>query len=322
MIASSNSNEIRITREYDAPVRAVWDAWTIPEQVEKWWGPRGFTLTTHSKDLRPGGSWRYTMHGPDGVDYPNVTKYYVVEPYQKLVYDHGGSDERPPLFRVTATFTETNGKTTMELVFTLPSPEAAVETARFIKRVGGNATWDRLAEHLELTATGKQRFVINRTFDAPIARVFELWATPEHLARWLPPTGSTLRFLRAEIALGKSTFFVITGTHGTLHVRAEYLVLEPPRRIEYTQQFVDEQERLASVPGMESWPPTLRTTVLLTEEAPDRTRVTVTTEPEGAPTATEVEAFVRERSGMTLGWTGSFDALEALLAPDDPASPR
>ena len=45
-----------ITRVYDAPVEAVWDAWTDPEQVAQWWGPRGFTLTTHSKDLRPGGT--------------------------------------------------------------------------------------------------------------------------------------------------------------------------------------------------------------------------------------------------------------------------
>ena len=76
MANRSDSSELRLTRVYDAPVQAVWDAWTIPERVEKWWGPRGFTLTTHSKDLRVGGHWRYTMHGPDGVDYPNVTKYF------------------------------------------------------------------------------------------------------------------------------------------------------------------------------------------------------------------------------------------------------
>lgn len=316
MAASTDSNEIRLTRVYDAPARAVWDAWTIPEQVEKWWGPRGFTLTTHSKDLRAGGTWRYTMHGPDGVDYPNVTKYHVVEPYQKLVYDHGGTDDRPALFRVTVTFKEANGKTTMEMISTLPSPEAAREMAKFIKQAGGNATWDRLAEHLDETATGKQSFVVNRTFDASIARVFEMWTNPEHLAKWLPPAGSTMRFLRSEIAPGKTTFFVITGEHGTMHVRAEYLAIEPPRRIVYTQQFVDEREQLAPAPGAETWPATLRTTVLLTEETPDRTRVTVTSEPHGDATTAEIEAFVRERAGMTLGWSGSFDALEARLAPD------
>lgn len=316
MASRSKSNEIRLTRVYDAPARAVWDAWTIPEQVAKWWGPRGFTITTHSKDLRVGGSWRYTMHGPDGVDYPNVTKYFVVEPYEKLVYDHGGTDDRPPLFRVTATFAEANGKTTMELVFALASPEAAAATAAFIKKAGGNATWDRLAEHLEQAATGKRTFVINRTFDAPIARVFEMWTSPEHLVKWLPPAGTEMRFLRSEIAAGKSTLFVITGEHGAMHVRAEYLAIEPPTRIVYAQQFVDERERLAPAPGAESWPAMLRTTVLLTEEAPDRTRVTLTSEPHGETTPAEIEAFVRERSGMTAGWTGSFDALEALLDPD------
>ena len=75
MAATNKSNEIRITRIYDAPLKAVWDAWTDPEQVAQWWGPRGFTITTHSKDLRPGGNWNYTMHGPDGVDYPNKTQY-------------------------------------------------------------------------------------------------------------------------------------------------------------------------------------------------------------------------------------------------------
>lgn len=319
MAAKSSSNEIRLTRVYEAPVRAVWDAWTIPEQVEKWWGPRGFTLTTHSKDLRAGGSWRYTMHGPDGVDYPNVTTYHVVEPYKKLVYDHGATDESPALFRVTVTFTEDGGRTTMEMISTLPSPEAAREMAKFIRQAGGNATWDRLAEHLEQTATGKRRFVINRTFDAPIARVFAMWTGPEHLARWLPPADSAMRFLRSEIAPGKSALFAIAGERGTMHVRAEYLAIEPPRRIVYTQQFVDEREQLASAPGAETWPTTLRTTVLLEVEAPDRTRVTVTSEPHEETTITEVEAFVRERPGMTLGWTGSFDALETLLASDGAA---
>ena len=316
MAARSSSNEIRLTRVYDAPVQAVWDAWTLPEQVAKWWGPRGFTLTTHSKDLRPGGHWRYTMHGPDGVDYPNIATYHVVEPHHRLIYDHGATDDRPPLFHVTVTFTEANGRTTMELIFTLSSPEAAAEIATRIKQAGGNATWDRLAEHLEEVSTGRQRFVINRALDAPIARVFEMWANPVHLAKWLPPPGTTMRFLRSEIAVGKSTLFVIAGPHGTLHVRAEYKAIDPPRRIVYTQQFVDEREQRAPAPGAEIWPATLLTTVSLTEETPERTRVTVTSEPwgeVGEVTSAEVDAFVRERAGMTRGWTSSFDALEALV---------
>ena len=125
MAVEAKSNELTIIRVFDAPVRAVWDAWTDPKQVEKWWGPRGFTLTTHHKDLRPGGTWRYTMHGPDGEDYPNTTKYLEVEECAKLVYDHGANDTRAPLFRVTVHFSESQGKTTMDTRMTLPTPEAA-----------------------------------------------------------------------------------------------------------------------------------------------------------------------------------------------------
>src|SRR6476619_3813203 len=142
MPARNKSNEINITRIYDASVDAVWDAWTDPEQVAQWWGPRGFTLTTHSKDLRAGGHWNYTMHGPDGTDYPNTTKYLEVEPYAKMVYDHGGNADRPPMFRVTVVFTDLKGRTRMDMTMALPTAEAAETTRKFIKKAGGDATWD------------------------------------------------------------------------------------------------------------------------------------------------------------------------------------
>src|ERR1700733_12812949 len=154
----TKSNEIKLIRIFDAPVEAVWDAWTDPEQVAKWWGPRGFTITHHSKDLRPGGSWKYTMHGPDGVDYPNVTKYFEVEKHKKLLYDHGGSEDREPLFRVTVLFSAIKDKTKMDMTMTLSSPEAADEIRKFIKKAGGDSTWDRLAEYLEKETSGKEKF--------------------------------------------------------------------------------------------------------------------------------------------------------------------
>jgi uncharacterized protein YndB with AHSA1/START domain len=142
------SRQIRLTRVYDAPVDAVWQAWAQPGQIAQWWGPRGFTLSTHAKALQPGGQWRYTMHGPDGTDYPNVATYHVVEPQRRLVYDHGATDGTPPLFQVEATFAEAAGRTTLELVFTFASPELARQIGVHIKQAGGEATWDRLAEHL------------------------------------------------------------------------------------------------------------------------------------------------------------------------------
>jgi uncharacterized protein YndB with AHSA1/START domain len=309
------SNEIHLTRLYDAPVALVWSAWTDPEQVKLWWGPRGFSLTTHSHDLRPGGHWRYTMHGPDGTDYPNNTLYHEVVEHSRLVYDHGGSDDRPPLFRVTVWFTETGGKTRMDMTMTLETPEAAEQTREFIKKAGGNATWDRLAEYLEKNASGQETFVINRSFDVPLERMFEMWTDPRHFSQWLPPTGFRMEFRRADIRPGGSTFYFMTNDNGVdMYGRAEYLEIEKPHRLVYTQQFCDAQEKLSRHPHAPTWPATMLTVVQLTAEGPDKTRVTITWAPYGDVTPEEVETFVQGRSGMTMGWGGSFDKLEAYLA--------
>lgn len=316
MITQTKSNGINITRFYEAPVRDVWEAWTDPKQVEKWWGPRGFTLTTHSKDLKTGGHWHYTMHGPDGTDYPNKTKYLEVETHKKLVYDHGGNDDRAPLFRVSVLFSEVKGGTRMEMTMALPTPEAAEETRKFIKKAGGDATWDRLAEHLEKASSGKEKFVINRTFDAPIELLFEMWTDPKHFSQWLPPTGFGMKFIRADIRPGGKTFYSMTAQNGgmTMHGRAEYLKIEKPRTLVYTQQFCDENEKISRHPMAPTWPETMLTTVWLTEEVPNRTRVTVIWEAYGAAKPEEIEAFVKMRPSMTGGWTGSFDKLEGCLA--------
>jgi uncharacterized protein YndB with AHSA1/START domain len=312
--AKNKSNEIRITRIYDAPVKAVWEAWVEPEQAAQWWGPRGFTLTTHSKDLRAGGSWVYTMHGPDGTDYPNIAKYLEVEEHSRLVYDHGASADRPALFRVTVQFSEMKGKTRMEMSMALPTPEAAEETKKFIKKAGGNATWDRLAEYLEKQSSDKDLFVINRTFDVPIETMFEMWTDPKHVAQWLPPTGFTMRFIRADIRAGGKTFYVMTdGKKITMYGRMEYLEIRRPDRIVYTQQFCDEHENISRHPMAPVWPETMLTTVVLSDEGPEQTRVTVRWEVYGKATREEIEVFSGARGGMTQGWTGSFDKLEDYL---------
>lgn len=314
MAAKGKSNELKLTRVLNAPLSAVWDAWTDPAQIVQWWGPRGFTLTTHAKELRTGGFWNYTMHGPDGTDYHNITRYLDVVPKTKLVYDHGATETTPPLFRVTVTFSESKGKTRMDLTMALPSPEAAEETRKFIKKAGGDGTWDRLAEHVEKREHGSEVFVINRVFAAPINTLFDMWTKPEHVARWLPPTGAAMQFLRADIRPGGGTFYSMTTAQGVvMYGRAEYLKMERPELIVYTQQFCDKDEKLSRHPMLPTWPATMLTTIQLTEEDSGFTRVTVRWEPLGAATSEEIAAFVRARAGMSQGWTGSFDKLEDLL---------
>lgn len=307
MGARKKTNELKISRVFDAPVEAVWDAWTDPEQVARWWGPRGFSITTHSKDLRPGGTWVYTMHGPDGTDYPNITTYHVVREREALVYDHGASEDRPPLFRVSVTFAARGERTAMEMTMTLETPEKAEEIAKHIRRAGGNSTWDRLAEYV----SGRDVFVINRSFDAPLERVFAMWVDARQLSAWLPPSGLEMEVLSGEIAPGGTLFGRMYGAGTEFYFRFSYSEVGP-ERIVYSQQFCDGAGRTARHPGAPGWPETMVTTVVFADEGEDRTRVTVCSEASGA-TAEEVALFKGERGGMTAGWTGSFDELEARL---------
>ena len=312
-MAAAKPNEIRIIRVYDAPAKLIWTVWTEDKHIVKWWGPRGFTLTTKSKDLRPGGKWIYTMHGPDGVDYPNITTYHEVEPYKKLVYDHGGNEERARLFTVTVTFEEHKGKTVMDMTMTLDTPEAAKEIKQFIKKAGGNATWDRLAEYLENQQSGKDPFVINRTFEAPIEKVFEMWTNPSLFSKWLPPVGFTMEYLNTDLRQDGTTFYKMSNDQMTHYGKMNYKEINPVHRLVYTQCFTDESGNLSKPPFEKNWPDMMLVTVTFTEEGPGETRVTVASEVYGEATEVERKIFHDAKGGMTMGWSGSFDKLEDLL---------
>lgn len=315
MAAKNKSNEIYLTRVYDAPVKTVWEAFNDPIQVAQWWGPRGFTLTTHSKDLKPGGHWAYTMHGPDGKNWENKTIYHVVEKYSRLVYDHGGNDDRPPLFRVTVDFIEEKGgKTKLDFTMALATEEVARETKKFIKAAGGNSTWDRLGEYLDKQTKNKNVFIINRSFETDINTMFSMWTDPNHFSKWLAPAHFNMEFIRAEINEGGKSFYKMSNDQGfTMYGTLQYKEITSPNRLVYTQQFADEKENVSRHPGAPTWPETMQSTVTFHEESPNQTRVTVEWEVVGKCTAEELTAFLKERGGMTQGWTGSFDKLEDYL---------
>lgn len=307
-------NEIQIIRIYDAPVQLVWEAWTDLNHVEKWWGPRGFTLTTKSKDLRPGGKWIYTMHGPDGTDYPNITTYHEVVKYEKLVYDHGGNEERDKLFTVTVTFKEEQGRTVMNMISSLPTPEEARAMKEFIKKANGYSTWDRLAEYLENETTGKDVFIISRSFEADIDTVFDMWANPEHLSKWLAPQGSTMSYLKVEAREGGTSHYSMTNADGQImYGKVNYQKIKPHHILVYTQSFCDKDGNLSKPPFLSTWPDTLKTTVTFAEEGKNETRITLQWEIYGDATEAERRAFHEMKSSMNGGWTGSLDKLESLL---------
>ncbi|MFB0843585.1 SRPBCC family protein [Paenibacillus oleatilyticus] len=119
-------NELISTREFDVPQELVFRAWTTPDLLARWWGPHGFTNTFHECDIRPGGTWRLTMHGPDGTDYPNHNVFVEIVPFERIVIDHLSGHE----FRLTGTFENLEGRTkvTFRQLFKLTEEFEQVKT--------------------------------------------------------------------------------------------------------------------------------------------------------------------------------------------------
>jgi uncharacterized protein YndB with AHSA1/START domain len=79
--------EIVSTRVSDAPRELIWRAWTDPQHLTHWWRPKGFTSTFQDFDMRPGGTWRFVLHRPDGKDYKNEIVYQEIVRPERIVFE-------------------------------------------------------------------------------------------------------------------------------------------------------------------------------------------------------------------------------------------
>jgi len=142
--------EIVITRVFDAPRELVFEAWTNPEHLGRWFGPKGFSVTTHEIDVRVGGRWRFVFNAPDGRAYGNRIVFLEVKRPELLLFDHGSDrDDDPERFRVTVTFDEqSNGKTVVTLRQLHPTKELRAQKIAFGAVEYGNQTLDKLAAYL------------------------------------------------------------------------------------------------------------------------------------------------------------------------------
>ena len=147
MMTPNNANtadrEIVTTRVLNAPRELVFKAWTDPDQLVQWWGPKGFTNTFHEFDMRPGGIWRFVMHGPDGVDYQNKSVFVEVVNPERIVFDHVSG----PRFQVVATFAEQAGKTTLTFRMRFESAAECDKVKAFAVE-GTEQNFDRLETQL------------------------------------------------------------------------------------------------------------------------------------------------------------------------------
>jgi uncharacterized protein YndB with AHSA1/START domain len=126
---STADRELLITRELNAPVALVWEAWTTPGHIANWWGPDGFTNTITKMDLRPGGEWDLVMHGPDGTDYKNKSVFREVVKYRRIVYEHITG----PKFIATVEFEDRGEKTFLRWHMLFETREQFIQTVRTFK---------------------------------------------------------------------------------------------------------------------------------------------------------------------------------------------
>lgn len=134
--------ELSTSRQLAATPAEVLAAWTDPARLARWWGPAGFRNTFEVFEPRPGGRWRFVMHGPDGTDYRNESAFVEVGP-DRVILDHLNG----PRFRLTATFTAVAAGTRLDwrMVFATAAEAAAV---RKVVVPSNEENLDRLAAEL------------------------------------------------------------------------------------------------------------------------------------------------------------------------------
>lgn len=302
-VTDTSDREIVTTRVFDAPRELVFSAWTDPRHVSHWWGPRGFSTTTSEMSVRPGGVWRFVMHGPDGTDYQNKIVYVEVARPERLVYEHvGEGDHNDVSFRTTVTFSEQHGKTTVTMRAVFPTAEARNHAAeRYGAVEGAREHLERLGEYAATMGAAPRELLLTRLFAAPRHLVFKAWTDAKHVARWWGPRGFTNPVCQWDARPGSPIRVDMTGPDGTVYpMGGVFHEVVEPERIVFTSTAHMSAE---GPPAFE-----VHNTVTFAEEA-GKTKVTVHAVVVKAQPGTD-QAFL----GMREGWGQSLDRLAESLS--------
>ena len=306
---------IIVSREFNAPRELVWEAWTKPEHVTRWWGPRGFSTTTEVMDVRTGGEWKHVMHGPDGANYPNHSVFTEVVKHERIVFEHGGRREGGPGVHFVSTWTFealSADRTRLTVCMVFPTAKERDFVAKEFGAIeGAHQTMGRLAEHLSTVAT-PEPFVISREFSAPRELVWKAWTERERLLGWFGPKGSKIDTATLDFRPGGIFHYSMRTPDGKrMWGKFTYLELATPERILLISSFSDENGGITRHPFSAGWPLEMLTETTFTERG-GKTTVTIKWLPFNA-TAEERQTFNAARGGMSQGWSGTFEQLDEYL---------
>ena len=142
----SEGGDLVFERTFDAPRQLVWNAFTDPQLIPRWWGPHGTTTTVVEMDVRPGGKWRYISSAPDREDVSFYGEYLEIDPPERFTWtflfdvEGVGSQGGPE----THTFEDVGGKTRITSIGHMGSPEVIDGALATGMAAGAIETWDRL----------------------------------------------------------------------------------------------------------------------------------------------------------------------------------
>ena len=320
-----NPVEIVLCRTFAAPRELVWLAWSDPHHVGRWWGPAGFTTTTHLMDFRPGGSWRYTMHGPDGRDYGNRVEYLEIDPPSRLVYTLSGEGSDDSVsFRTEVSFEsigEDGGgtKVTMRTIFpTAQARDFVIHDHGAVE--GGKQHLANLEDYIgSLSAGGDHEppFQISRVFSATREQVWAAWTEQAQLLQWFGPKGSTMLQASLDLRVGGQFHYCMSHPNGRqMWGRWVFQTLNRPDKLEFISSFSNASGEItpAPFPGLDDFPLQTWTTVTLVEHA-GKSRGTVVTIEARPFNGTKVQRdfFTSFHGSMQQGWTGTMQQLAEFL---------
>jgi uncharacterized protein YndB with AHSA1/START domain len=151
-IAVKSDLEVEITRVFEAPRRLVFEAYSTPEHMQRWWGPRETTMVHCEMDFRPGGAWRYVLRKANGQEYAFRGEYREIVAPERLVQTFEVEGMPGAVTLETHVFTEHDGKTTLSVTSRVNSIEARDGMINSGMEKGAAETYDRLEEHLRTMA--------------------------------------------------------------------------------------------------------------------------------------------------------------------------
>lgn len=237
MIEVNEGRIYQIGREFRAPRDLVYQAWTDPDRLVRWWGGDGCAITTHELELRPGGLWRHAKRQPDGAEHICQMRFREFAAPERIVYEQLNDDESV-CFTVTVSFAPSATGTRLTMRFEFPSAEAREAVVNHPLFAGLGQSLEQLNDELSgwsLEAPADEPTIrVTRRFAATPEEVFDAWTSREQVMAWWGCEMSSL--IACEIDLragGRFDYLLRVGDEHEAPFSGEFREIERPSRLVY-----------------------------------------------------------------------------------------